>query len=100
MWLWRNGRRACLRGMWETVLVRVQSATPKFLTPSGTFFLKIHFFGNKIFEYWSEYDIILLVGPAWRNWQTRGIQNPVIVISYGFDPHRRHHLFFLWRIIT
>ena len=52
MWLWRNGRRACLRGMWETVLVRVQSATPKFLTPSGTFFLKIHFFENKIFEYW------------------------------------------------
>lgn len=25
---WRNGRRARLRGVWATVLVRVQSAAP------------------------------------------------------------------------
>ena len=28
--------------------------------------------------------------PVWWNWQTRWIQNPVIVISYRFDPDHRH----------
>ena len=28
--------------------------------------------------------------PAWRNWQTRWTQNPVIARSCGFDPLRRH----------
>src|SRR6185437_15445611 len=27
--------------------------------------------------------------PAWRNWQTRWTQNPVIARSCGFDPLRR-----------
>src|ERR1700719_4363859 len=30
--------------------------------------------------------------PAWRNWQTRWTQNPVIARSCGFDPLRRHSL--------
>src|SRR5881227_4031929 len=30
--------------------------------------------------------------PAWRNWQTRWTQNPVIARSCGFDPLRRHAL--------
>ena len=28
--------------------------------------------------------------PAWRNWQTRWTQNPVIARSCGFEPLRRH----------
>ena len=31
--------------------------------------------------------------PAWRNWQTRWTQNPVIARSCGFDPLRRHSLY-------
>ena len=27
--------------------------------------------------------------PAWRNWQTRWTQNPVIARSCGFEPLRR-----------
>ena len=29
--------------------------------------------------------------PEWRNWQTRGIQNPVDFGPCGFEPHLRHH---------
>ena len=29
--------------------------------------------------------------PAWRNWQTRWTQNPVIARSCGFEPLRRHN---------
>ncbi len=29
-------------------------------------------------------------GPEWRNWQTRGTQNPVSLGTCGFDPHLRH----------
>jgi hypothetical protein len=28
--------------------------------------------------------------PEWRNWQTRGTQNPVSFGTCGFDPHLRH----------
>ena len=28
--------------------------------------------------------------PEWRNWQTRGTQNPVSLGTCGFDPHLRH----------
>ena len=28
--------------------------------------------------------------PEWRNWQTRGIQNPVVATPCGFDSHPRH----------
>src|SRR5438094_6294957 len=28
--------------------------------------------------------------PAWRNWQTRWTQNPVLARVCGFDPLRRH----------
>ena len=28
--------------------------------------------------------------PEWRNWQTRGTQNPVRATECGFDPHLRH----------
>ncbi|KRK09746.1 hypothetical protein FD51_GL002022 [Lacticaseibacillus zeae DSM 20178 = KCTC 3804] len=27
--------------------------------------------------------------PVWRNWQTRGIQNPVPAMEYRFDPDHR-----------
>ena len=27
--------------------------------------------------------------PKWRNWQTRGIQNPVLATGCGFDSHLR-----------
>src|SRR5881392_456035 len=30
--------------------------------------------------------------PAWRNWQTRWTQNPVLARVCGFEPLRRHHL--------
>src|SRR5438034_2231511 len=30
--------------------------------------------------------------PAWRNWQTRWTQNPVIARSCGFEPLRRQDL--------
>src|SRR6266699_2927014 len=30
--------------------------------------------------------------PAWRNWQTRWTQNPVIARSCGFEPLRRQKL--------
>ena len=30
--------------------------------------------------------------PEWRNWQTRGTQNPVSLGTCGFDPHLRHGL--------
>ena len=30
--------------------------------------------------------------PKWRNWQTRGTQNPVPARACGFDPHLRHSL--------
>src|SRR5438094_9512106 len=30
--------------------------------------------------------------PAWRNWQTRWTQNPVIARSCGFEPLRRQSL--------
>jgi hypothetical protein len=29
--------------------------------------------------------------PAWRNWQTRWTQNPVIARSCGFEPLRRQN---------
>ncbi len=73
VWMWRNGRRAWLRAMWETVRVRVPPSTPFFFTKKN---------GNTNL-------------PVWRNWQTRGIQNPVIEISYGFDPHHRYHYLIL-----
>ena len=28
--------------------------------------------------------------PEWRNWQTRGTQNPVWATKWGFDPPLRH----------
>ena len=28
--------------------------------------------------------------PVWRNWQTRRTQNPVVAISYRFDPDHRY----------
>ena len=31
---WRNGRRACLRGKWETVWVQVPSPAPEKINPS------------------------------------------------------------------
>ena len=35
--------------------------------------------------------IIQQLGPVWRNWQTRRIQNPLRLIpSCGFDSHLRH----------
>jgi hypothetical protein len=30
--------------------------------------------------------------PAWRNWQTRWTQNPVLATVCGFEPLRRHSL--------
>ncbi len=35
-------------------------------------------------------------GPEWRNWQTRGTQNPVLSRECGFDPLLRHILFLLF----
>jgi hypothetical protein len=32
--------------------------------------------------------------PAWRNWQTRWTQNPVIARSCGFEPLRRQSALF------
>ena len=29
--------------------------------------------------------------PLWWNWQTPGIQNPVVAIPCRFDPDQRHH---------
>lgn len=34
--------------------------------------------------------------PEWRNWQTRGTQNPVRATECGFEPHLRHQL--AWHI--
>jgi hypothetical protein len=34
--------------------------------------------------------LMFLNAPAWRNWQTRWTQNPVIARSCGFEPLRRH----------
>src|SRR6266568_1647498 len=34
--------------------------------------------------------------PAWRNWQTRWTQNPVIARSCGFEPLRRQSLIRYW----
>ena len=31
--------------------------------------------------------------PEWRNWQTRGIQNPVLATGCGFKSHLRHFHF-------
>jgi hypothetical protein len=31
----------------------------------------------------------IFLSPAWRNWQTRWTQNPVIARSCGFEPLRR-----------
>jgi DNA-directed RNA polymerase specialized sigma24 family protein len=38
--------------------------------------------------------------PAWRNWQTRQTQNLVLVRVCGFDPLRRHHLSYLYLLVT
>src|SRR3954467_5760390 len=35
-------------------------------------------------------ETVSSTAPAWRNWQTRWTQNPVIARSCGFDPLRRH----------
>ena len=37
------------------------------------------------------YENVVRIGnkPAWRNWQTRWTQNPVIARSCGFEPLRR-----------
>ena len=32
----------------------------------------------------------IVASPEWRNWQTRGTQNPVSFGTCGFDPHLRH----------
>jgi hypothetical protein len=34
-----------------------------------------------------------IVGPEWRNWQTRRTQNPVAARPCGFDPLLRDHFF-------
>ena len=44
-----------------------------FLLPNGSFYLS-------------------KIEPAWRNWQTRGTQNPVPVLECRFDPDRRYIL--------
>ncbi len=35
--------------------------------------------------------VFIYLLPAWRNWQTRWTQNPVISRSCRFDPGRRYH---------
>jgi hypothetical protein len=36
-----------------------------------------------------EFVVSTFPTPAWRNWQTRWTQNPVIARSCGFEPLRR-----------
>ena len=38
--------------------------------------------------------------PAWRNWQTRWTQNPVIARSCGFEPLRRQNWLSGWALTT
>ena len=39
-----------------------------------------------------EFVVSIFPSPAWRNWQTRWTQNPVIARSCGFEPLRRHSI--------
>src|SRR6266480_7329742 len=51
------------------------------LAVNTKFWINHHFICNSnVFKY----------QPAWRNWQTRWTQNPVIARSCGFEPLRRH----------
>ena len=34
--------------------------------------------------------LFIYIKPAWRNWQTRGTQNPVPLLECRFDPDRRY----------
>ena len=57
----------------QMVAYRQLAVNPKFL-------INHHFICNSnVFKY----------QPAWRNWQTRWTQNPVIARSCGFEPLRR-----------
>src|SRR5207302_4819593 len=53
------------------------------LAVNAKFWINHHFICNtNVFKY----------QPAWRNWQTRWTQNPVIARSCGFEPLRRQSL--------
>gem|GEM_PF-6847501 len=59
--------------------------------PDGLLFLIIILFGRD-FTCAScvQCETVALHQPAWRNWQTRWTQNPVLARVCGFEPLRRH----------
>src|SRR6266567_1423843 len=48
--------------------------------------------GTKCGNFTYEKMVLRVRKPAWRNWQTRWTQNPVIARSCGFEPLRRQGL--------
>ena len=89
----REGHYSCFFRTPVHPLVRSEGL---FLKPSTTFLTFLPTKSRLLLAMRPPLCYSIFCWPAWRNWQTRRTQNPVMVTSYRFDPDRRYHTR-LWR---
>ena len=85
-----EGGRSRQRGpVWPHGCIATRSWTSPSRKPRGSS-RPCHPSGTRSRAPSSDSRATIVASPEWRNWQTRGTQNPVSFGTCGFDPHLRH----------